>query len=178
MVIISANNFNSTGIDPQIINQLTAESFGHSFINPVVERAMNEFNSFIGFIKEDNIVVGAGFAKEDSHRDYKYKTMFLHSFSTRRDYQGRGICKQLVNEFVKKFGKSHLLYLQVRINPDNMNEGAIRCYERNDFLLIPQAINPSHGDGLNSFMVRIPTISRRKSKRRSKPNQSRRRKRR
>ena len=125
-------------------------------------------DSIIGYIKKNNKIVGAGFANTDPpNKGYKYKTMFLYNFSTHPDYQGKGICKQLVNEFIFKYGKTHILYLQVRTDPKNINYAAIKCYESNNFILLPQANNSSHYDGLNSIMIRVPhkILSKKSSKR-------------
>ena len=116
----------------------------------------------------DNQIVASGFGKEDTYSpDYKHKTMYIHTFSTKKEYRGRGLCKKIVGEFIKKFGKTHILYLTVRTETGALNESAIKCYERNGFVLLPQVYR-DHYDGKNNAMIRIPTSVRKSVRKRKK----------
>ena len=156
MVIISAKELINPDQKYQI-NQLSSSSFGHETINPIVEKsALN--GSIIGYIVMDNIIVSSGFGQEDTYNNnYNYKTMYLNTFSTHENYRGQGLCTKLINEFVKKYGKTHVLYLTVRTEENNVNEPAIRCYEKNNFLLLPKVYR-DHYDGKNNAMIRFPTF--------------------
>jgi ribosomal protein S18 acetylase RimI-like enzyme len=156
MVVLSALQFQNKGYHlKDEINRISSESFGHSTISPNVETAIQE-NAFIGFIEMDGHIVTSGFGKEDTYNtNNKTKTMLLHTFSTDSEYRGQGLCKKTVNEFVKKFGKTHVLYLTVRTEEGNVNESAIKCYENNGFVILP-SVYRDHYDGKNSAMVRLP----------------------
>lgn len=149
------------------INLLSAQSFGHQTVSPTIETAISE-NAFIGYLEMDGQIVASGFGREDTHKpDSKFKTMYIHTFSTKEEYRGRGLCKQIVGEFIKKFGKTHILYLTVRTELSNVNESAIRCYEKIDFIMLPEVYR-NHYDGKNSAMVRMPTHAKKASLRKKK----------
>ena len=171
MVIMSAQEFKQNDLNRQsdTIDRLAADSFGHENISPVVDNAVSQ-DSVIGFIKENNEIVTSGFGKEDTYKsDYKYKTMYLHTFSTKQEFRGRGLCSRLINEFVKKYGKTHVLYLTVRTEQLNVNESAIHCYEKNGFILLPEVYR-DHTDGKNNAMIRFPikTQHKKQTKRKKK----------
>ena len=106
MVLLSAINFKKHDINHKLtnqINQLTANAFLHEVVSPTVETTISE-NGFISYILIDNQIVASGFGKEDTYNPTsKYKTMYIHTFSTKTEYRGKGLCKHLVNEFIKKF---------------------------------------------------------------------------
>ena len=60
----------------------------------------------------------------------------------------------------------------MRTEIDNVNESAIKCYEKNGFIMLP-SVYRDHYDGKNSAMVRMPVLNKsrktnKKSKKRSK----------
>ena len=175
MVIMSAQEFKINDINNQsdIIDRTSAASFGHKNISPVVDNA--SFNdSVIGFIKENNEIVTSGFGKEDTYSpNYKYKTMYLHTFSTREEFRGRGLCRKLVGEFIKKYGKTHILYLTVRTEANNVNESAIKCYTSKGFILLPEVYR-DHTDGKNNAMIYIPKQHTKKQTKRKKKRKTKR----
>ena len=68
MVIMSTQEFKQNDLNRQsnTIDRLSADSFGHENISPVVDNA--SFNdSVIGFIKENNEIITSGFGKEDTY---------------------------------------------------------------------------------------------------------------
>jgi len=169
MVVLSAQLFQNE--DQKKENRLTNEinhissiSFGHSTISPTVQTYLSE-NNFIGYLEQDGQVVTAGFGKEDTYTKGS-KTLHIHTFGTRTEYMGQGFCTKIVNEFIKKFGKTHLIYLTVRTEPDNINIGGIKCYEKNGFIMLPEVYR-DHYDGKNNAMIRIPD-SKKKTKRKNK----------
>ena len=169
MVIMSAQEFKINDIHNQseVIDQISASAFGHESILPVVDNAsLND--SVIGFIKENNKIVTSGFGKEDTYNpNYKYKTMYLHTFATREESRGRGYCRKLVSEFIKKYGKTHILYLTVRTEANNVNESAIKCYTSKGIILLPEVYR-DHTDGKNNAMIYIPKRLTKKTKRKKK----------
>ena len=175
MVLLSAVNFKLNDINHKLtnqINQLTANAFLHEVVDPTVETTISEKNGFISYIQIDNQVVASGFGKEDTYNPTsKYKTMYIYTFATNKEYRGRGLCKQLVNEFIKKFGKTHILYLTVRTENNNVNQSAIKCYTNCGFIMLPDVYRNNY-DGKNNAMIRVPTSVRKaslkKKKKRSK----------
>ena len=176
MVLLSAQNFKRNDINQVLtnqINQLTANAFLHQVISPTVETTISQ-NGFISYIQIDNQIIASGFGKEDTYNTTsKYKTMYIHTFSTAKEYRGRGLCKQLVNEFIKKFGKTHILYLTVRTETNDVNESAIKSYTNCGFIMLPDVYR-NHYDGKNNAMIRVPTsvrkasLKKKKKKKRSK----------
>jgi ribosomal protein S18 acetylase RimI-like enzyme len=169
MVLLSSLKFKEKDNDlslTQTINKLTAESFLNENINLTVENTISE-NGFIGFIEINGKIVSCGFAREDTSKtNSKYKTMYIHTFSTDSEYRGNGYCEKLVKEFIQKFNKTHILYLTVRTELSNVNESAIRCYEKCGFIMLPEVYR-DHYDGKNSCMIRVPIPSN-KSKKKKK----------
>tara|TARA_B110001450_G_scaffold102862_1_gene97374 strand:+ start:989 stop:1540 length:552 start_codon:yes stop_codon:yes gene_type:complete len=177
MVVLSASEFEShegkrtvQGLN-QItdqVNRISSSSFGHTSVSPTVETSLQN-GEFIGYLEMDDQVVASGFAKDDTYNtEYKCRTILLHTFSTHEDYRGRGLCKKIVGEFIKKFGKNCILYLTVRTEIDNVNESAIKCYEKNGFIMLP-SVYRDHYDGKNSAMVRMPVLNKsRKTSKKSK----------
>lgn len=170
MVVLSASNFIKKDINlskTQIINKITADSFMNETTQPTVENTIRE-NGFIGYIHKNDTIVSCGFGKEDTvKQNSKYKTMYIHTFSTDSNYRGNGYCEKLVKEFIKKFSKTHILYLTVRTENDNENLSAIRCYEKCGFIMLPNVYR-EHYDGKNSCMIKIPINTNKKSKKKSK----------
>ena len=178
MVLLSAFKFKEHDITHTLtnqINQLTANVFLHEVISPTVETTISD-NGFISYIQIDNQIVASGFGKEDTYNTHsKYKTMYIHTFSTAKEYRGRGLCKHLVNEFIKKFGKTHILYLTVRTEKDNPNQSALKCYTNCGFIMLPDVYR-NHYDGKNNAMIRVPTSVRKASLKKKKKKRSKKRK--
>tara|TARA_B100001093_G_C26793857_1_gene1000227 strand:- start:18 stop:545 length:528 start_codon:yes stop_codon:yes gene_type:complete len=147
------------------INYISSTSFGHSTISPTVQTYLSE-NNIIGYLEQDGQVVASGFGLEDTYTTGS-KTLYIHTFGTRNEYMGQGFCTKIVNEFIKKFGKTHLIYLTVRTESDNVNIGAIKCYEKNGFIMLPEVYR-DHYDGKNSAMVRIPDSKKKTKKKKRK----------
>ena len=143
------------------INETSSRSFGHSTISDTVGTAIQN-GEFIGYLEINDRVVAVGFGKEDTSGEGPHKTMYIHTFSVNSEYRGQGLCQKIVLEFIKKF-KKHILYLTVRTEEGNVNESAIRCYEKNGFTMLPEVYR-DHYDGKNNAMVRFP-ISGKKSRR-------------
>ena len=163
MVVLSSKHFQKKNMNSsltQTINKITAESFMNETIQPTVENTIRE-NGYIGYIQVNDTIVSCGFGKEDTVKKSKYKTMYIHTFSTDSNHRGNGYCEKLVKEFIKKFSKTHILYLTVRTEPGNENVSGIKCYEKNGFIMLPQVYR-DHYDGKNNAMIRLPTNSIRK----------------
>ena len=157
------------------INLQSTRSFGHDGINPTVETSLNN-NEYIGYLMKGDKVAASGFGRIDGHQEgSKYKTMYLHSISVAEEFRGQGLCKQITDEFIKKFGKNHILYLTVRTETRNENTSGIKCYEKNGFILLPQVYR-DHYDGKNNAMIRLPTNSKNsnRNKRRRKKTRNKR----
>lgn len=140
------------------INLQSSRSFGHDSINPTVEASLNN-NEYIGYLMINDRVTASGFGRiDDSREGNKYKTMYLHSISVSEEFRGQGLCKQITDEFIKKFGKNHILYLTVRTEAGNENISGIKCYEKNGFIMLPEVYRDNY-DGKNNAMIRLPTNS-------------------
>ena len=171
MVILSSEEFRAQennriqmGLESLInmINLQSTRGFGHDGMNPTVETSLNN-NEYIGYLMINNKVAASGFGNIDGQGNIdsqgnKYKTMYLHSISVSEEFRGQGLCKQITDEFIKKFGKNHVLYLTVRTEPGNENTSGIKCYEKNGFIMLPQVYR-DHYDGKNNAMIRLPTNS-------------------
>jgi len=143
------------------INETSSRSFGHQMISDTIGTAIQK-GEYIGYLEMNGRVVAAGFGREDTTDKGTHKTMYIHTFSVNSEYRGQGLCQKIVLEFIKKF-KKHILYLTVRTQEGNVNESAIRCYEKNGFTMLPEVYR-DHYDGKNNAMVRFP-ISGKKSRR-------------
>ena len=184
MVILSSEEFRAQennriqmGLE-RLINKINLQStrgFGHDGMNPspTVETSLNN-NEYIGYLMIGDKVAASGFGRIDGQggEANKYKTMYLHSISVSEEFRGQGLCKRITDEFVKKFGKNHILYLTVRTEPGNENISGIKCYEKNGFIILPEVYR-DHYDGKNNAMIRLPTNSKnsiRKRRRRKTRN--------
>jgi GNAT superfamily N-acetyltransferase len=146
------------------INSLTALAFRDERMaaglsggeSDVIESAAIK-DSVIGYITtSDGKVVSLGIGVEDTYNQSSdIKTMNLHTFSTKEDYRGKGLCREVIKEFIHKYGHTHILYLTVRTEAGKVNESAIRSYEKEDFIMLPEVWR-NHYDGKNNAMVRIP----------------------
>jgi len=149
------------------INLQSSHGFGNEGITPKVETALNK-NEYISYLMIDNKVAASGFGELDEKTDKldypgaaqscKFKTMYLHDISVSEEFRGQGLCKRITDEFIKKFGKNHILYLTVRTEVGNENISGIKCYEKNGFIMLPKVYR-DHYDGKNNAMIRIPTNS-------------------
>lgn len=179
MVILSSEEFKTQESQRQYmgkqgltqeINLQSSRAFGHTGTpSPTVETALSE-NSYISYLLVNDRVAASAFGKFDG-TDSKHKTMYIHSISVSVEFRGHGLCKQITDEFVKKFG-NHILYLTVRTQEGNENISGIKCYEKNGFIMLNEVYR-DHYDGKNNAMVRIPTHKRssntkRKTKRHKK----------
>ena len=153
------------------INETSSRSFDHQIVSDNVGTAIQK-GEYIGYLEMNGKVVASGFGKEDTSGEGPHKTMYIHTFSVNSEYRGQGLCQKIVLEFVKKF-KKHILYLTVRTEEGNVNESAIRCYEKNGFTMLPEVYR-DHYDGKNNAMVRFPTSGR--QSRRTTSRQTRRKK--
>tara|TARA_B100001248_G_C27275029_1_gene404918 strand:+ start:336 stop:890 length:555 start_codon:yes stop_codon:yes gene_type:complete len=178
MVILSSEEFRNQennriqmGLE-RLTNKINLQStrgFGHDGINPTVETSLKN-NEYIGYLMIGDRVAASGFGRIDGQAN-KYKTMYLHSISVSDEFRGQGLCKQITDEFVKRFGKNHILYLTVRTEPGNENISGIKCYEKNGFIMLPEVYR-DHYDGKNNAMIRLPTNSKNsiRSRRRRRKN--------
>jgi len=175
---IQENNRIQMGLE-RLINKINLQStrgFGHDGMNPTVETSLNN-NEYIGYLMINDKVAASGFGKIDGSggEGNKYKTMYLHSISVAEEFRGQGLCKSITDEFIKKFGKNHILYLTVRTESGNENTSGIKCYEKNGFIMLPQVYR-DHYDGKNNAMIRLPTNSKNsiRSRRRRKKTRNKR----
>jgi ribosomal protein S18 acetylase RimI-like enzyme len=183
MVILSSEEFKAqennriqNGLE-RLINKINLQStrgFGHDGMNPTVETSLNN-NEYIGYLMINDRIAASGFGRlDDNQEGNKYKTMYLHSISVAEEFRGQGLCKQITDEFIKKFG-NHILYLTVRTESGNENVSGIKCYEKNGFIMLPQVYR-DHYDGKNNAMIRLPTNSKNsiRSRRRRKKTRNKR----
>lgn len=147
------------------INTLSSQVFHHN-ISDNVSMMINK-GGYIGYLIMDDKVVACGFGIDDTTTVSKYKTMNIHSFGVHGEYRGRGLCQQIISEYIKKFGKKYILYLTVRTEPGNVNESAIRCYEKKGFIMLSEVYR-DHYDGKNTAMIRLPNLSKNSIRKRRK----------
>jgi len=155
------------------INRNSSNAFNHGNITDVIQNNLDP-NNYIGYLIIDNQIVASGFGDKENSNS-KYDTIYLHTFAVDSNYRGQGLCQKIVKEFIKKFGKNHILYLTVRTEKDNENTSAIKCYEKNDFIMLP-SVYRDHYDGKNNAMIRLPTNSKNsiRSRRRRKKTRNKR----
>ena len=183
MVILSSEEFKKQennriqmGIE-RLTNKINLQStrgFGHEGSNPTVETSLSK-DEYIGYLMINDRVAASGFGRIDDQEienKGKYKTMYLHSISVSDEFRGQGLCKQITDEFVKKFGKNHILYLTVRTEEGNENISGIKCYEKNGFIMLPEVYR-DHYDGKNNAMIRLPTNSKNSIRKRRSRKKSR-----
>ena len=170
MVILSSEEFKNQennriqmGIE-RLTNKINLQStrgFGHEGNpSPTVETSLSK-GEYIGYLMINDRVAASGFGRIDDQEienKGKYKTMYIHSISVSDEFRGQGLCKQITDEFIKKFGKNHILYLTVRTEAGNENISGIKCYEKNGFIMLPEVYR-DHYDGKNNAMIRLPTNS-------------------
>ncbi len=162
MPVLSSNDFiKFQNENPNIsiresINRNTSVAFNHETITDTIQSNLKE-NNYIGYLMIDNQIVASGFGIKESSNS-KYDTIYLHTFSVNSDYRGQGLCQKIVKEFIKKFGKNNILYLTVRTQEGEENISAIKCYEKNNFIMLPQVYR-NHYDGKNNAMIRLPTTN-------------------
>ena len=174
MVVYSAIEFRSLPNFNDLkekINILSSQAFNHTSVSDNVGMVINE-NGYIGYLTLDDKIVACGFGKEDTMTASKYKTMYIHTFGVHSDYRGRGLCQKIVKEFIKRFGKNYVLYLTVRTELGHVNESAIKCYEKNGFIMLSEVYR-DHYDGKNNAMIRLPTISKNSIRKRRSRKKSR-----
>ena len=142
------------------INRIASLVFGHgeNYSNDLVSDTTNK-NGIVAYImlNETKVVsVGFGNPTEESY--------WLHTFGTLEEYRGQGFCTEIIKKFVKKIGNKHVLYLTVRTEPGQENYGAIKCYKKNGFIMLPEVYR-DHYDGRNNAMVLVPEQSAARNKR-------------
>lgn len=160
MVVYAANEFISLPNFNDLkhnINLLSAQAFNHISVSDNVGMTLKG-NGYIGYLVINNKIVACGFGQDDTSTESKYKTMYIHTFGVHSEYRDRGLCQKIVNEFIKYFGKNYILYLTVRTESNNVNESAIKCYEKTGFIMLSEVYR-DHYDGKNTAMIRLPTIT-------------------
>ena len=175
MVVFSAEQFRNLHDFDNLkaeINRLSSEVFNSLNITDTVGMVINK-GGYVGFLKKDNKIVACGFGINDNnHTPTKYNPIYIHNFGVHKDYRGQGLCQKIVAEFIKRFGKGHILYLTVRTELGNVNESAIRCYEKKGFIMLSEVYR-DHYDGKNNAMIRLPTISKNSIRKRRSRKKSR-----
>ena len=104
----------------------------------------------------------------------------IHSIAIDPQYQGRGLCRELVSTLVMDIKQrfKHLVrhgiypfYLHVRVGTDNANHSAIKCYQHNhfEFVDVPPV---ERNDGPNGVMRWMPPKTHPRIARKSKKKQT------
>ena len=146
------------------INESLARSFNHEPTSSVEISLQNK--EYIGFIELDNQIIASGLGGIDSQAENGTQTIYIHSFSVNSSHRGRGLCQEIVSEFIQKFS-TYIIYLTVRTQSDNINESAIKCYEKQGFIMLPQVYR-DHYDGQNTAMIRVPIHKAKKTNKKNK----------
>ncbi len=168
--------------DPELKHQLNRTAtlaFGHEeeYSNEYVSDASLKEGYVAYILTSDMKVASVGFGNPTSSTLSNGTTVgessyWLHTFGTLEEYRGQGFCAALVKKFIQKMGSKYILYLNVRTERGNENYGAIKCYTKCGFTMLPEVYR-DHYDGRNTAMVRLP-----KSRIRRKKPKTKRRKRR
>ena len=161
--------------DPELkhqLNRTASVAFGHGeeYSNEYVSgTSLNE--GYVAYIlTSDRKVASVGFGNPTASTLSNGTTVgessyWLNSFGTLQEYRGQGFCAALIKKFIQKMGSKHILYLTVRTQSGNENYGAIKCYTKCGFTMLPEVYRV-HYDGRNTAMVRLPKsrIQRKKPK--------------
>ena len=168
--------------DPELkyqLNRTASVAFGHGeeYSNDNVS-ATSLNGGYVAYIlTSDMKVASVGFGNPTASTLSNGTTVgessyWLHTFGTLEEYRGQGFCAALIKKFIQKMGSKKILYLTVRTERGNENYGAIKCYTKCGFTMLPEVYR-DHYDGRNTAMVRLP-----KSKMQRKAPKTKRRKRR
>ena len=167
--------------DPELkyqLNRTASVAFGHGeeYSNDNVS-ATSLNGGYVAYIlTSDMKVASVGFGNPTSSilpngTVVGESSYWLNTFGTLEEYRKQGFCAALIKKFIQKMGSKHILYLTVRTQSGNENYGAIKCYTKCGFTMLPEVYR-DHYDGRNTAMVRLP-----KSKMQRKKPKTKRRKR-
>ena len=171
-------------IEPELkhqLNRTAAIAFGHgeNYSNDNVANVALK-GGYVAYILVDGMkVASVGFGNPTNSKmtdgtPIGELSYWLHTFGTLEEYRGQGFCAALINKFVNKMGKKYILYLTVRTERENENYGAIKCYTKCGFTMLPEVYR-NHYDGRNSAMVRLPKNIIRQTRRKPKTKRRKRR---
>ena len=171
-------------IDPELkhqLNRTAAIAFGHgeNYSNDNVANVALK-GGYVAYILVDGMkVASVGFGNPTSSTLSNgtvvgESSYWLHTFGTLEEYRGQGFCTAIINKFVKKMSRKYILYLTVRTEPGDENYGAIKCYTKCGFTMLPEVYR-DHYDGRNTAMVRLPKNIIRQTRRKPKTKRRKRR---
>ena len=162
-------------IDPELkhqLNRTASVAFGHGehYSNDYVSGTSLNGGYVAYILTSDMRVASVGFGNPTSSilsngTKVGESSYWLNTFGTLEEYRGQGLCAALVKKFIQKMGSKHIFYLTVRTERGNENYGAIKCYTKCGFTMLPEVYR-DHYDGRNTAMVRLPKsrIQRKKPK--------------
>ena len=164
-------------IDPELkrqLNRTASLAFGHGeeYPNEYVSGASVNGGYVAYIVTSDMKVASVGFGNPTASTLSNGTTVgessyWLNSFGTLEEYRGQGFCAALVKKFIQKMGSKHILYLTVRTQSGNENYGAIKCYTKCGFTMLPEVYR-DHYDGRNTAMVRLPKSTSKRKKPKTK----------
>ena len=151
--------------DPELkhqINRTASITFGHGeeYSNDNVSGTSLNGGYVAYILTSDMKVASVGFGNPTSSilsngTKVGESSYWLNTFGTLEEYRRQGLCAALVKKFIQKMGSKHILYLTVRTERGNENYGAIKCYTKCGFTMLPEVYR-DHYDGRNTAMVRLP----------------------
>jgi len=151
--------------DPELkhqINRTASVAFEHGehYSNDYVSNTSLKGGYVAYILTSDMKVASVGFgdpspATLSNGTTVGESSYWLNSFGTLEEYRGQGFCAALVKKFIQKVGSKYILYLTVRTERGNENYGAIKCYTKCGFTMLPEVYR-DHYDGRNTAMVRLP----------------------
>ena len=160
--------------DPSLkhqINRIASLVFGHgeNYSNDNVADVASKGGYVAYILVNDTEVASVGFGNPTNSKmtdgtPIGELSYWLHTFGTLEEYRGQGLCTAIIKKFVQKTGRRHVLYLTVRTEPGQENYGAIKCYKKNGFIMLPEVYR-DHYDGRNNAMVLVPEQSAARNKR-------------
>ena len=135
-------------IDPELKHQLNSTAsvaFGHGeeYSNDYVSNTSVNGGYVAYILTSDMKVASVGFGDPTSPTLPNGTTAgessyWLNTFGTLEEYRKQGFCAALVQKFIQKMGSKHILYLTVRTERGNENYGAIKCYTKCGFTMLPE----------------------------------------
>ena len=171
-------------IEPELkhqLNRTASIAFGHGenySNNNVANVALK--GGYVAYILVDGMkVASVGFGNPTNSKmtdgtPIGELSYWLHTFGTLEEYRGQGFCTAIIKKFVQKTSRKYILYLTVRTAPGSENYGAIKCYTKRGFTMLPEVYR-NHYDGKNSAMVRLPKNIIRRTRRKPKTKRRKRR---
>lgn len=170
--VYTVHQLQGTDLLPHI-DEVIHTTFGHTNLSVSYVNNFSD-DTLVALMKDDKSPFAVALAEKLTYDTdpemISPVQIFVHSIAIHRDYQGRGLCKGFVKYLLRCIKDAHgkvPIHLNVRVTKDNVNIGAIRCYENNGFRFVN--VPPiSKEDGPNAFMIKDGYSSKKRTNTRRK----------